>query len=108
MPLRLGAIALPIGLLLLARKMPSPLAAFRRANATAPETARKPSTLNLPAWSIEDAQRKGLIVSTGDGRYYLDVARDRARRRVWSIAMIAAAVLTAPLAIWVVMTGFAS
>jgi len=103
MPLRLGAIALPIGLLLLARKMPSPLAAFRRANALSPETARKPATLNLPAWSIEDWQRKGLIVPTGDGRYYLDPARDRARRLRWTIAMTAAAALTAPLALWIVL-----
>lgn len=106
MPLRLGAIALPIGLLLLARKMPSPLAAFRRANALSPQTARKPSTLNLPTWSIEAAQRKGLVVPTGDGRYYLDPERDRARRRSWSIAMVVTAALTVPLAAWIVLSGF--
>jgi len=104
MPFRLGAIALPIGLLLLARKMPSPLAAFRRAGAVSPETARKPSSLGLNGrWTFEDAQKTGLIVSTGDGRYYLNHVMDRARRRKWSIIAITNAVFASALLAWLLL-----
>ena len=82
MSFRLGALALPIGLFLLARKLPSPVGAFRKAGACSAATARKPASVGLSgAWLFEGAIRSGLIIATDDGRYWLDPVRDRARRR---------------------------
>lgn len=104
MPFRIGAVAYPVALLMLARKMPSPLAAFRRAGACSPKTARRPASLGLSgAWLFEGAVRRGLIVATGDGRYYLDPQRDRAHRRKCRIAIAAVLVLTTPLVAWLLL-----
>lgn len=104
MPFRIGAIAYPIALMLLARKLPSPVAAFRKAGAYSPETARKPSTLGLSgAWMFEDAQAKGRVVATGDGRFYLDPVKDKARRRLFWIVSISLTALTTPLVAWALL-----
>lgn len=91
--LKIGAILAPIGLLLLASRMPSPLREFRRARAFSVQTARRLSSLRLRGrWEVEDHVRRGLVVDLGDGRFYLDPARDRARRRrFWILAGVLAA-----------------
>lgn len=100
--LKIGAVAYPVALLLLARKMPSPVAAFRRAGAYSAATARKPGSLGLSgAWLFEGALRSGLVVATPDGRYYLDREKDRRRRRVFQMVVIGFLVVTTPLVAWV-------
>lgn len=104
MPFRIGVIAYPIGLMLLARKLPSPLAAFRKAGAFSPETARKPATLGLSGrYMFEDDERRGVVVGTGDGRFYLDPVKDRARRRRFWTTVIAITVATTPLVAWMLL-----
>jgi len=101
MPFRIGAVAYPIGLLLLARKLPSPVAAFRKASAYSVETARKPASLGLTgAWLFEGALKSGLVVATGDGRYYLDPVKDRARRKRFWAAAIGVMLVTTPVVMW--------
>ncbi|MEZ6233826.1 MAG: hypothetical protein R3B68_06515 [Phycisphaerales bacterium] len=101
MPFRVGALAYPVALILLTRQMPSAASAFRKAGALSPKTARKPTSVGLSGvWLFEGAVRKGLIVPTGDGRYYLDAAKDRARqRRLWAI-VVGVLVVTTPLLFW--------
>lgn len=99
--LKVGAVLYPVALILAARRMPSPVSAFRKAGAFSPETARKPGTLGLSgAWMFEGAVKSGLVKATGDGRYYLDRARDRRRQRVFWAVVVSAAVLTTPLVVW--------
>lgn len=102
--LRLGAVVAPIGLLLLASRMPSPLHEFRKARAFSPQTARRLSTLKLRGtWQVEDYVKSGLVIGVGDGRYYLDAARDRARRRRFWGAGICLVAAIMPVVAWLVL-----
>ncbi|MFO0873529.1 MAG: hypothetical protein U0575_06105 [Phycisphaerales bacterium] len=82
MPAGFGSIALPISILLMVLRQRGPVQAFVKAAAVSADTARRPSSLGIHSeYMIEPLVRSGLLVSTGDGRYFVDqrVVRRRAR-----------------------------
>ena len=73
---------------------------FIKAGASSPETARRPSSLNANADQVADAAKSGVLVAVGDGRYYVDLPRYRARRRLLIAAMSIGFVILAGITIW--------
>lgn len=65
-----------------------PVQTFVKAGAVSEETARRPSSLGIQSeYLIEPMVRSGVLVATGDGRFYADRGRLRRRARVtWGIA----------------------
>ena len=80
-----------------------PAKAFIEAGAVDPDHARRPRSLGVDSErSVADAVRRGVLVATGDGRFWVRVDRHRRRRAVtWAFVLgvwtIAAAVM---LAVW--------
>lgn len=101
MPYRVGLLLYPVFILLTTRSKNSAAAKFIEAGATAPETARRPESLQIPQTLglIASGVKTGVLVPTGDGRYYVDLPTYRRRRRailavfITGSALFAAAVL---------------
>jgi hypothetical protein len=101
MPSGLGLLIMPVSILLLIRKDNGPVAKFARAGATSPESARRPASLDVQRmFLVQDAVKSGVMVATGDGRFYVDMPiYRRRRRRAAAIATLGATAIFA-LGLW--------
>ena len=100
MPLRIGLLAYPLFMIAILGNQKSATARFLKAGATSPETARRPSSLNANADQVADAVKSGVLVPTGDGRFFVDLVRYRARRRVLIGALTIGFALVTALTVW--------
>ena len=65
-----------------------PVSKFVKAGAISPETARKPSTIQATG-ELDGPIRSGLLVSMGDGRYYVNLEMYRRKRRnAWRLLLV--------------------
>jgi hypothetical protein len=99
MPLRIGLVLYPLLPLALILARRGPASKLRRAGAISPQTARKPSTVDAVG-DLSSHLKSGLIVATGDGRYYLDVAELRRRNRRVTLFVIVVGVAIGGLLLW--------
>ncbi|MEY3025799.1 MAG: hypothetical protein RL136_1928 [Planctomycetota bacterium] len=81
-----GAIAGPLIMLVTVLRQPGPVKTLRRAGATAPDRARKATTLAIADAPLRPLLRSGVVVREADGRIWLDEAK--ARRRQWRIGAL--------------------
>lgn len=90
-----GALLFPAAVLGMLLRSKGPLDPFLQARAFTPETARRPSSLAVTnAHALRTAERAGILIPAGDGRYYIDIARYR-RRRFALLAVLAAILIVA-------------
>lgn len=95
MPLRLGALAVPLLVLAVPMLKRGTASRFYEAHAISEDTARKPSTLDVKADAALHASERGVLIALPDGRYYVDVAVYKRRRtQIWIIASIACTILS--------------
>ncbi|MCA9283958.1 MAG: hypothetical protein KDA22_01995 [Phycisphaerales bacterium] len=101
----IGALVFPAALIGLLLRTKGPLDALFKAGAFTPETARRPSALGITNdHAVRYAARVGVLVSVGDGRYYVNRARHRARRnRI--LGALGACALAGGALVWLVMEG---
>jgi len=93
MPFRLGALGYPAMVLAIHLSKPRAVGVFEEAGAYGPDSARRPESLSAPRKGVAKAVRKGLLVRTDDGRYYVDraaVRRADRRNLVWMLLALAA------------------
>jgi hypothetical protein len=83
-PGSLMVLLMPLAILALLFRDKGPVGKFIKAGAISPETARKPRSLEITNPDLySGAIRRGVLVATGDGRYWVDLgALRRSRRRV--------------------------
>jgi hypothetical protein len=99
MPIRIGFLLyslVPLGLILAKR---GPVAAFHKAGAVSPETARKPTALGAEG-DLDGPLKRGLLVAVGDGRYYVNVKLMRRQRRRFHILLACAMVAIGAVILW--------
>lgn len=83
MPIRLGLLVYPLFAFAVAMSQKGAASKFAEAGAVSLETARRPNSLGIMNLdSVRDAARKGILVSTGDGRFYINQPVFRWRRRL--------------------------
>jgi hypothetical protein len=94
--MKISLLLFPLFILTMILNRPGPVTVFRKAGAVSPETARRPSSLKIDNLDlVKDAARKGRLIATGDGRYYVDMPGLKRRQR-WiftALAVVAAAVI---------------
>ena len=83
----LGMLIMPASIVMLILKQPSgAVAKLIKAGATSERMARKLETVEIPrAYLVENAIRRKIVHRTADGRYWVDVARNRRRRRTMAV-----------------------
>jgi hypothetical protein len=81
---------------------PSVIGEFDKVEAYTPETSRKPSSLGLTHKATKRAIAKKLLVSVGDGRFYLDRAAVKRSDLRSTTIMIVAFVASLPL-LWLML-----
>ena len=97
----LGAFGIVIMPLMIAgmilKQPPGPIAKLLKARATSPDAARRLEKIGIPRpYVVESAVRRGVVHRTPDGRYWVDVQRNRRfRRKVSVIAGVVALGLVA-------------
>jgi len=91
-------VAGPFAAIIVSKKRKRIIAAFRDAEATSPDRAKTLDDLGLSKSGLLEIQRlRGVIVEVGEGRYYVDEAREaevaRFRRfLVLGVVMVAAGI----------------
>lgn len=92
-----GAAIFPLMMLAMLLRDRGPVKLFLQHGAISPETARKPATVAVKHRDLlHGPVRRGVLVATGDGRYWVDQqALRRLRRRV----IIGCSLVTAVLVI---------
>jgi hypothetical protein len=96
-----GMVIMPISIILMILKQPpGPVARMIKLGAVDESSARKLKSLEIPrAYLLENGLKRGVIQKTHDGRYWVDVQKNRRRR--WGLAIIGGAVaLSLSVAIW--------
>lgn len=102
MPLRIGLIVYPLFAVAALGSRRGVVSTFARANAMTPGSARKPASLSIRDLdTVRSAARHGMLVATGDGRYYVNVPKYLRRQRWVTAGLVAAGVLI--LAVTVMM-----
>jgi hypothetical protein len=77
-----------------------PVGKFLHAGAVSTETARRPSSLDIMyVDTVRSAVKRGILVATGDGRYYVDLHVYRRRQQRMKIVLVVATVVFLLLAI---------
>jgi hypothetical protein len=99
MPVRIGIIAYPLLLLILAfGRNTGTVSRFVKAGAISPPTARKPASVGIKYPELmERPVRKNMLIATGDGRYYANMALVARKRRQMMGLATAALLLVAAL-----------
>jgi hypothetical protein len=88
MPLRIGLLVYPMFVMAIALGQRGPVGKFIRAGAVSPETARRPASLDIMYIdTVQAAVKRGILVRTGDGRYYVNLRVHHQRRRRIAIAL---------------------
>jgi hypothetical protein len=78
-----------------------PVKKFRVAGAVDPDTARKPATVGVTKlYLMENAVKRGALVATGDGRFYVDVPLVEKRKKLFTWAAVVLMVLFIGAAVW--------
>ncbi len=96
MPLRIGLIAYPLFAIAVALSKGGIVSKFARAGALSPETARKPGSLSInDVEMVKSAAKRGMLVATGDGRYYVNRTKYKRRQRFINAGLLGAGVLIA-------------
>ena len=101
----IGAIAGPLLMVAMAFSRPGPVRSLLKAEADAPERARRASSLGIDEAHLVPLIRSGVVVRESDGCVWVD--RAKARRRSWRIAAWggAIAVLCAALVLSILAIG---
>lgn len=101
MPLRLGLLVYPMFVLVLALgRAAGTVSKFVEAGAMSPATARKPSSIDVKHMDhVRKAVKRGALIATGDGRYYVNVPMLERSRRKWRYITVGATALTAAAAL---------
>ena len=83
----LGMLIMPASIVMLILKQPAgAVAKLIKAGATSERMARKLETVEIPrAYLVENAIRRKIVHRTADGRYWVDVPRNRRRRRTMAV-----------------------
>ena len=89
----ISAIAGPLMMLAMAFSRPGPVRALLKAEADAPERARRAASLDLREEQLAPLLKSGVVVREADGCMWVD--RAKARRRSWRIAGTVGGVLAA-------------
>jgi hypothetical protein len=104
MPIRFGLLLYPLMIILMAwMRHSSPVAQFMKANATSPETARKPSSVGVKHMELlERPIKTRSLISTGDGRFYANVPLVKRNRRIITTLLTIAgiAIVAFELVLW--------
>lgn len=82
----LGGAMAPVMMVLLALQKPGPVRILSKADADAPDRARRPATLGIPEPPLGPLVRAGVVVREPDGRIWLD--RGALRRRQRRLALV--------------------
>lgn len=97
-----GALIMPLAIISLLLRDRGPVGKFIKAGATSPNTARKPRSLEITNPDLyAGAVRRGILVPTDDGRYWVDLATWRRSRRRIVIMATALLVLIGVVALYV-------
>lgn len=94
----LGVLIMPISIAaMMLKQPPGPVKKLVSAGAVSPETARRCEGVGIPrAFVLDPAIRRRVVHRTGDGRYWVDVARaTQVRRRTALVAGLVTAALAA-------------
>ena len=103
MPLRLGLIAYPLLAAGYLASRTGPVAKFIKAGATSPEHARRPTSLGIERPSVlSDPVRSGTLQRLADGRYFVDLAIVRRRRRRVLLVLSLVGLVSTILLLWLV------
>lgn len=96
-----GMLIMPVTIILMILKQPpGPIAKMIKLGAINEASARKLKSLEIPrAYLLENGLKRGVICKTRDGRYWVDVHRNRRRRRALALAGGIAALFVS-VAIW--------
>ena len=89
----LGAVIAPLGIAAMLLRQPAgPVAKLIAAGALSAETARRLESVDIPrSYVIEPAVNRRIVIRTEDGRYWVDVRRNRRFRR--RVAMVTGLVI---------------
>jgi hypothetical protein len=100
--MKFSIFLMPLFLIVMAiARNAGPVKRFRKAGAVGPETARKPATVGVTKhYLMENAVKRGALVSTGDGRYYVNVPVVEKRKKLWIGAAAAIMILFISAAVW--------
>ena len=98
----IGTFILPISIAIMFLKQPpGPVSKLIKAGAIDPDTARRPTGIDIPRpFILEPALKRRVIQRTSDGRYWVDLARNRQYRIRLAIA-VGAVVFGIGAAAWV-------
>lgn len=101
MPLRLGLLAYPLFILVLVfGKSAGTVSKFMKAGAVSLATARKPASVQVKDVElVKRAAKRGALIATDDGRYYVNTERLQRVRRRWTYAISGVTVVFTALAI---------
>jgi hypothetical protein len=89
MPLRLGLLVYPLFAIAVAASHGGVVRKFQAEGAVSPETAVKPASLCiLDVDAVQAAARRGALLKTDDGRYYVNQAKYRRRTRLFATVVI--------------------
>jgi len=93
-----GVVIMPLmiaGMIL--KQPPGPIAKLIAAKATSPDAARRLEKIGIPRpYVVDAAVRRGVVNRTTDGRYWVDVQRNRRfRRKVAAFAGVGVLLLAA-------------
>ena len=93
----IGMFIMPISIaVMLLKQPPGPVSKLIKAGAVDPETARRAERLEIPRpFVLEPFLARGIVHRTSDGRYWVDVTRNRRYRR--RLAVVAGLVMLAVL-----------
>lgn len=89
----IGAVAGPVMMVAMAFSRPGPVRALLKADADAPERARRPSSLGIDEAHLVPLVKSRVVVRESNGCVWVD--REKARLRSWRITLRAGAVVIA-------------
>lgn len=104
MPMRVGLIAYPLFLIVIAASKGGVVSKYAKAQAFSADTSRRPASLSIrDTNAVRAAVKRGLLINTGDGRYYVNQSKYRRRRRVTFAALVAAGIILALFAVYALL-----
>lgn len=100
----IGMFIMPISIaVMLLKQPPGPVSKLLKAGAVDPETARRAERIEIPRpFVLDPFLARGIVHRTKDGRYWVDVGRNRRyRRRLALVAgLVVLSILVAGWLLW--------